>query len=72
MANEKNASSHDGVLHIRPTPVERVTGIAKSQRARKAELITLEIDDDYDTGSDPYNCTGSHCVVKLRDDAERE
>jgi hypothetical protein len=33
------------------------------------EIVNLEIDENDDFGSDPYNRTGSHCVLKLGDDA---
>jgi len=33
------------------------------------DIVNLEIDENDDFGSDPYNRTGSHCVLKLGDDA---
>ena len=33
------------------------------------EVVNLEIDDNDDFGSDPYNRTGTHCVLKIGDDA---
>lgn len=33
------------------------------------EVVNLELDENDDFGSDPYNHTGSHCVLKFDDDA---
>ena len=33
------------------------------------EVEELEIDENDDFGSDPYNRTGSHCVLELGEDA---
>ena len=35
---------------------------------RGVEVLSLEIDEDFDLGSDPYNRTGSHCIIKIDDD----
>ena len=35
--------------------------------AKDIKVVSLEIDDD-DFGGDPYNHTGSHCVIKIFDD----
>ena len=32
------------------------------------EIVSLEIDDNDDFGGDPYNRTGSHCVLKISKD----
>ena len=32
------------------------------------EVVGLEIADDFDLGGDPYNHTGSHCVIEIRKD----
>lgn len=65
MSNERNISAR-----------ERETRLRSAQRpARKSiepkpdvEVIALEIDEDLDLGGDPYNRTGSHCVVEIRKD----
>jgi len=38
-------------------------------RSRPMEVEELEIDESDDFGSDPYNRTGSHCVLELGEDA---
>ena len=30
----------------------------------------LAIDEDFDTGGDPYNTTGSHVIIKQENDAD--
>ena len=32
------------------------------------EVLSLRVDDDFDLGGDPYNRTGSHCIIKVEDD----
>lgn len=36
--------------------------------ADESKLVSLEIIEDDGCGGDPYNHTGSHCVVTLADD----
>ena len=31
------------------------------------DVMSLKIAPDLDSGGDPYNRTGSHCIVKLED-----
>ncbi len=31
------------------------------------DVMSLEIAPDLDSGGDPYNRTGSHCVIKVED-----
>jgi len=40
--------------------------VAESAKpAKDIEVIALSIDENDDFGSDPYNRTGSHCVLKI-------
>ena len=65
MSNEKNMSTEQRKARLRPAQ-----GLVRGSNEpnQNVEVIALEIDDDFDLGGDPYNHTGSHCVVKLRDD----
>ena len=65
MSNEKNRNVAQCDTRLRPA-----RGIARKplERGREVEVIALEIADDLDPGGDPYNHTGSHCVVKIRED----
>ena len=65
MTNEKNPSTEQHETRLR-----LARGFArKSVKPRQdVEVVALEIDEDFHLGGDPYNHTGSHCVVKLRED----
>ena len=36
--------------------------------ASEVEVMSLEIEDDFDAGSDPYNRTGSFVVIEIPED----
>ena len=44
-------------------------GTLTNGRSHPMEVEELEIDENDDFGSDPYNRTGSHCVLELGEDA---
>ena len=50
-------------------PAVRGYGTVAGAKPPAPEIVNLEIDENDDFGSDPYNRTGSHCVLKLGDDA---
>lgn len=65
MSKQKTTISDAGKM---PTmPAVRDNGVVAGAKPREPELVALEIDDS-DSGSDPYNHTGSHCVLKFADD----
>jgi hypothetical protein len=37
-----------------------------------SEIEELAIDEDFDSGGDPYNTTGSHVILQLQEDADEE
>lgn len=39
-----------------------------SKPAKQVKVISLSLDENDDFGGDPYNHTGSHCVLKFADD----
>ena len=49
------------------TPVVRGhASVAESAKpAKDVKVVALSIDENDDFGSDPYNRTGSHCVLKI-------
>jgi len=65
MSNEKT-TIRDQVS--RP-PMPGAHGRAADAGAKKPvpEVVNLELDKNDDFGSDPYNRTGSHCVLELDD-----
>jgi hypothetical protein len=65
MSKEKIANSD-----ARKTPVVpgvRNSGIVENAKSPEPEIVALEIEDN-DFGSDPYNRTGSFCVLKFDKD----
>ena len=67
MSNDNTTSSK---LQKAPvTPAVRGYGTVAGKKPPAPEVVTLEIDENDDFGSDPYNRTGAHCVLKLGDDA---
>jgi hypothetical protein len=67
MSNEKTTIGNPGKTPVIPTI--RSYGAVAGAKPQTPEVINLEIDEDDDFGSDPYNRTGSHCVLKIGDDA---
>lgn len=65
MFNEKTTIGNPGKTP--GTPTVRSHGAVAGAKPQAPEVIKLEIDEDDDFGSDPYNRTGSHCVLKLDD-----
>ena len=51
------------------TPAVRgQASVAASSKPKKdVKVISLSIDEDDDFGGDPYNHTGSHCVLEFDD-----
>ena len=68
MSNENTTDT--GAWKSLPLPAAR--GKSKLAAAkvppRDVEVVSLEIADD-DFGGDPYNHTGTHCVLKIDDDS---
>ena len=67
MSNEKTTIGNPGKTPVMPTVQSH--GAAAGAKPQVPEVINLEIDEDDDFGSDPYNRTGSHCVLKIDNDA---
>jgi hypothetical protein len=67
MSNEKTTISKAG-----PTPLTQAIrgyGGVAGEKPPAPEVVKLEIDENDDFGSDPYNRTGSHCILELGEDA---
>ncbi len=64
MSNDNTADT--GTWKPPPMPAVRGKGKVAGEKAPKSdvELMSLEIADD-DFGGDPYNHTGTHCVLKI-------
>lgn len=66
MSNDN--TSDTGTWKAPPVPAVRGKGQMTGDKApeRDVEVVSLEIADD-DLGGDPYNRTGTHCVLKVDD-----
>ena len=67
MSNDNTTSSKPQKAPVEPAV--RAYGTIAVAKPPAPEIVKLEIDENDDFGSDPYNRTGSHCVLKLGDDA---
>ena len=65
MSNEKTTSRN--LCGIPVTTAVRGNAAVAGAKPPAPEVINLEIDENDDFGSDPYNRTGSHCVLKIDD-----
>ena len=67
MSYEKTTARNPSATPV--TPAVRGYGAVAAAKPPAPEVINLEIDDNDDFGGDPYNRTGSHCVLKIDDDS---
>jgi hypothetical protein len=65
MLNEKvTPFTAAGRLSDARLPVD--PAIAEQQKlVSEVEVTSLQIEQDPDIGSDPYNCTGQYCIVDI-------
>jgi protein-disulfide isomerase len=64
MSNEKTTVES---VPVAPAVRGQAT-VADSSKPRKdAKVVSLSIDENDDFGGDPYNHTGSHCVLEFDD-----
>lgn len=66
MSNEKTT-----VDSVPATPAVRgQAAVAETSKPVKdVKVVALSIDENDDFGGDPYNHTGSHCVLEFTDDS---
>ena len=62
MSNEK--TTMDAVL-VTPAAGGQLPSAESPKPAKDVKVISLSIDENDDFGGDPYNHTGSHCVLKF-------
>ena len=65
MSDEKNMRTGQPETRLRPA---RRLNRKPFESKQDVEVISLEIDEDFDLGGDPYNRTGTHCVIEIRKD----
>lgn len=69
MSNENSATNNAVAAPAPPAVSGRGTVAGLKKRAGSIDAVALEIDENADFGGDPYNHTGSHCVLKFGEDA---
>ena len=58
---------------IRKAPIRVQGGLWDSVRvvdSKLGEIHELAIDEDFDSGGDPYNSTGQHVILEMQRDEE--
>ncbi len=66
MSNEKTTA--DSVLVV-PAARGQAAVAETSKPVKDVKVIALSIDENDDFGGDPYNHTGSHCVLDFDEDS---
>jgi len=64
MTNEKTTVDSVPVV---PAVRGQASVAESSKSAKGVKVISLSIDENDDFGGDPYNHTGSHCVLEFDD-----
>ena len=57
----------------RKAPVQAEIDLRKNAQVIDSDVNNadeLAVDDDFDSGGDPYNTTGSHVILQLKQDAD--
>jgi len=66
MTNEKTTVK---AIPVVPAVRGQASVANSSKTAKDVKVISLSIDENDDFGGDPYNHTGSHCVLEFDDDS---
>jgi hypothetical protein len=64
MTNDKTTAESVPVV---PAVRGQASVAESSKSAKDVKVISLSIDENDDFGGDPYNHTGSHCVLEFDD-----
>ena len=67
MSTEKNAPGEESVTSIESETDMEPNDASQAGRGQGIEILALNIANVFDAGGDPYNRTGSFCIVKNRD-----
>ena len=67
MSNEKTTNRLLRKAPVMPAVAGKGKLAGEKPEPREIEVVGLEIADD-DFGGDPYNHTGTHCVLKVDED----
>ena len=66
MSTWKSASNDPVKTQVQSDTLGVVDKAAPPRRGAKIEVTSLTLDDDFDSGGDPYNQTGQFCVEELK------
>jgi len=67
MSIEKNTLGEESVTSIESETGMEPNDASQAGRGQGIEILALNIANEFDAGGDPYNRTGSFCIVKNRD-----
>ncbi len=68
MSNDNTTDTGTFKPPLVPVVRSKAEVVGEKVPKRDVEVMSLEIADD-DFGSDPYNHTGTHCVLKIDDNS---
>ena len=68
MSNEKHTLDPSDEARRVPRDLKGEDVPGKEKAASDVEVVSLEIEEDFDLGGDPYNRTGSYCIITPRDE----
>lgn len=67
MSIEKITPGDESVTSIGSETGMESNDASQAGRGQGIEILALNIADEFDAGGDPYNRTGSFCIIKNRD-----
>jgi hypothetical protein len=68
MSIEKDNQREGSAKPTGQEPTVEPKDASQAGRGQGIEILSLKIADELDAGGDPYNRTGSFCIIKKRDD----
>lgn len=67
MSIEENTPGDESVTSIGSEAGIEPNDASQAGRGQGIKILELNIADEFDAGGDPYNRTGSFCIIKNRD-----
>jgi len=67
MSTRKNSEGEEPAKPTGPEADVEPKDASQAGRGQGVEILSLKIADELDAGGDPYNRTGSFCIIKKRD-----
>ena len=66
----KTRQATDAPQTVDPVKIDPQAPVPAAKR-KSVEILELSLEEEPNMGSDPYNNTGEHIILKLREDAKR-